>query len=161
MKKAVLTGFISELALSVCALTCLIVAVVFGQAALIVASALVMLALLYIAGGFYVEHVKPENTYFDWAIWFWNIFCVEWTWNIFCVEWTWNIFCKQWVWNTFCVEWTWKTFCKAWTWEIFCKAWVWNTFCKAWVWNTFCKAWVWQGFCIGIVYKLFNKGSRA
>ena len=105
MKKAVLTGFISELALSVCALTCLIVAAVFGQAALIVASALVMLALLYIAGGFYVEHVKPENTYFDWAVWFWNIFCVEWTWNIFCKQWTWNIFCVEWTWNIFCKQW--------------------------------------------------------
>ena len=142
MKKVVLTGFISELVLSACALSCLVISAVFGQAALIVASALVMLSLLYIAGGFYAEHVKPENSYFNWVVWFWNIFCVEWTWKIFC---------KQWTWKTFCVEWTWNTFCKAWTWEIFCKA---------WVWNTFCKAWIWQGFCIGIVYKLFSKSSR-
>ena len=139
MKKAILTGFISELALSVCALACLIVAAVFGQIALIIGSAIVMLALLYIAGGFYAEHVKPENGYFDWVIWFWNVFCVQWTWEIFCKVWVWNTFCKAWVWNTFC------------------KAWVWNTFCVAWTWKTFCKKWVWQGFCIDIVGKLFSK----
>ena len=138
MKKPVLLGLICELSLAVLALVCLIIAAVFGKVALVIASAVVMLALLYIAGGFLMEHYKPGSTYFDWAVWFWNVFCVEWTWNIFC---------KQWVWNIFCVEWTWKTFCKAWTWETFCKAWVWNTFCKAWVWETFCKEWVWQIFC--------------
>ena len=142
MKKTILTGFISELALASLSLACLIVAAVFGHAGLIVASVLVMLSLLYIAGGFYMEHVTPGSQYFNWAVWFWNVFCVEWTWNIFCKEWTWN------------------TFCKAWTWEIFCKKWTWNTFCKEWVWETFCKKWVWQAFCINTVYKLFTEKKQ-
>ena len=111
MKKAILTGFISELVLFACALACLIVAAVFGQIALIIGSAIVMLALLYIAGGFYTEHVKPGNCYFDWAIWFWNVFCVQWTWQIFCKEWVWNTFCVAWVFETFCKKWVWQNFC--------------------------------------------------
>ena len=142
MKKTILTGFVSELALSACALACLIVAAVFGKAALIVSSAVVMLALLYIAGGFYAEHLKPGCSYFDWVFWFCNVFCVEWTWNIFCKTWTWEIFCKKW------------------TWQIFLKQWIWQTFCVSWVWQTFCKKWVWQSFCIGVVYNLFHKDKQ-
>ena len=138
MKKTILTGFISELALATLALACLIMAAVFGKVALIVASVFVMLSLMYIAGGFYMEHVTPGFKYFNWAVWFWSVFCVEWTWNIFCKEWTWN------------------TFCKAWTWNTFCKKWTWNTFCKEWVFETFCKKWIWQAFCINTVYKLFT-----
>ena len=147
MKKPVLLGLICELSLAVLALVCLIIAAVFGKVALVIASAVVMLALLYIACGFLMEHYKPGSTYFDWAVWFWNVFCVEWTWNIFCKQWVWNIFCVEWTWKTFCKAWTWETFCKTWVWNTFCKTWVWNTFCKAWVWETFCKAWVWQIFC--------------
>ena len=111
MKKTILTGFCSELALASLALACLIMAAVLGDVALIVTSALVMLSLLYIAGGFYVEHVTPESKYFDWVVWFWNVFCVEWTWEIFCKKWVWQTFCREWVWKTFCIEWIWQAFC--------------------------------------------------
>ena len=133
MKKTILTGFISELALAFLALACLVVAAVFGEVALIVASVFVMLSLLYIAGGFYAEHVTPGSKYFNWVVWFWSVFCVEWTWNIFCKQWTW------------------QTFCKKWTYE---------TFCKAWVWETFLKKWVWQAFCVNTVYKLFTNTKQ-
>ena len=151
MKKSIRAGFISELSLAVCALACLVVSAVLGNVGLIIGSSVVMLALLYIAGGFYAEHRQPGCAYFNWVAWFWTVFCVEWTWNTFCKAWTWETFCKTWVWNTFCVEWTWNTFCKAWTW---------NTFCKAWVWETFCKKWIWQSFCINIVYKTFSKKNE-
>ena len=139
MKKPILIGFICELALAACALACLIIAAVLGSVGLVIGSALVMLALLYIAGGFLMEHLKPGCNYFDWVAWFWTVFCVQWTWEIFCKKWTWEIFCKQW------------------TWEIFCKKWTWEIFCKKWTWETFCKAWVWQTFCVNILYKKFDK----
>ena len=130
MKKPLLIGLIVELVLSALALACLIIAAVFGKVGLIIGSAIVMLALLYIAGGFLMEHLHPGTKYFDWAAWFWNVFCVAWTWEIFC---------------------------KVWVWQIFCKAWVWEIFCKKWVWQKFCKAWVWQTFCVNILYKKFDK----
>ena len=166
MKKPVLIGLICELSLAALALACLIIAAVFGKVALIIASAVVMLALLYIAGGFLMEHYKPGSSYFDWAVWFWNVFCVEWTWKIFCVEWTWNIFCKAWTWEIFCKAWVWNKFCKEWVWNTFCKAWVWNKFCKAWVWEAFCKKFMWKTvhldkfwstFCVAWVWEVFCK----
>ena len=162
MKKPILIGLICEATLAALALACLIVAAVFGKVALIVASAVVMLALLYIAGGFIMEHYKPGNGYFDWAIWFWNVFCVEWTWKIFLVEWTWKTFLVEWTWKIFLVEWTWKTFCKEWVWETFCKKFMWKTvhldkfwhvFCVEWVWKVFCVAWVWEVFCKKFMWK--------
>ena len=162
MKKPVLIGLICELSLAALALACLIIAAVFGKVALIIASAVVMLALLYIAGGFLMEHYKPGSSYFDWAVWFWNVFCVEWTWKIFCVEWTWNIFCKAWTWEIFCKAWVWNKFCKEWVWNTFCKAWVWEAFCKKFMWktvhldkfwSTFCVAWVWEVFCKKFMWK--------
>lgn len=111
MKKIILTGFISELALATLALACLIVSAVFGKVALIIASVFVMLTLLYIAGGFYAEHAIPESKYFNWVIWFGTVFCVEWTWNIFCKKWTWETFCKAWTYETFCKKWVWQAFC--------------------------------------------------
>ena len=166
MKKPILWGLICEVSMAALALACLIVAAVFGKVALVIASAVVMLALLYIAGGFVMEHYKPGSTYFDWAVWFWNVFCVEWTWKIFCKEWTWNTFCKAWVWEIFCKKWTWNIFCKEWVWKTFCKAWVWETFCKKFMWKTvhldkfckvFCKVWVWQIFCKQWVWQTFCK----
>ena len=98
MKKPLLIGLITELVLSALALACLIVAAVFGKVGLIIGSAIVMLALLYIAGGFLMEHLHPGTKYFNWVAWFWNVFCVAWTWEIFCKVWVWQIFCKAWVW---------------------------------------------------------------
>ena len=103
MKKPLLIGLICEVSLALLALACLIVAAVFGKVALIIASAVVMLALLYIAAGFVLEHYKPGNKYFDWAIWFWNVFCVEWTWKKFCKAWIWEAFCKDRFWYGFCI----------------------------------------------------------
>ena len=166
MKKPILIGFICELALAACALACLIIAAVFGKVALIVGSAIVMLALLYIAGGFLMEHLHPGNGYFNWFIWFCNVFCVEWTWKIFLKSWTWEIFLKQWTWNIFLKSWTWEIFLKKWVWNTFCVAWVWNTFCVAWVWNVFCKDWMWTKvhvdkfwnvFCVAWVWNVFCK----
>ena len=138
IKKPVLIGFICEVVLSLLAIACLVVASVFGKVGLIIGSIVVLLALLYFAVGFALEHFMPGNPYYSWIIWFGNVFCIEWTWNIFLKKWTWEIFLKKW------------------TWEIFCKEWVWNTFCKAWVWETFCKDWFWYGFCIGKIYNKYR-----
>lgn len=86
MKKINLIGLISECALAVCALVCLIIAAVAGETALIVASAIVMLVSLYIAGGFLADHLVPEFNYFGWVVWFWNVFCKKWVWQNFCVN---------------------------------------------------------------------------
>ena len=166
MKKPILIGLICELSLALLTIACLIVATVFGKVGLVIGSVIVLLALLYLAAGFVLEHLMPGNPYYGWIIWFGKVFCIEWTWNVFLKKWTWDIFCKEWVWNTFCKEWVWNTFCKEWGWETFCKEWVWETFCKEWVWETFCKEWVWQifcmekvwhGFCINKVYRRFKK----
>ena len=166
MKKTILIGLICELSLALLTIACLIVAAVFGKVGLVIGSVIVLLALLYLAAGFVLEHLMPGNPYYGWIIWFGKVFCIEWTWNIFLKKWTWDIFCKEWVWNTFCKEWVWETFCKEWVWNTFCKEWVWETFCKEWVWETFCKEWVWQifcmekvwrGFCINKVYRRFKK----
>ena len=139
MKKNNLIGMISEFVLAAGALVCLIISAVYGNVALIIASSVVMLALLYIAGGFLVAHLAPDFNYFGWVIWFWNVFC------------------KEWVWQTFCKKWVWNTFCKGWFFPVFCKAWVWETFCVAWVWQTFCVKWIWRGFCVNLLYKKFDK----
>ena len=163
--KPIIIGLICELAIALLALVCLIVAAVFGKVALIIGSAIVMAAILYIAAGFVLEYYKPGNVYFNWVIWFWNVFCKEWVWEIFCKAWIWEVFCKKFMWKTvhldkfyyvFCKKWVWQTFCKAWVWNTFCKEWVWNTFCKEWVWQIFCKEKFWQGFCINRVYRKFN-----
>ena len=99
MKKPILIGLICEVSLALLALVCLIVAAVFGKVGLVIGSAVVMLALLYIAGGFVMEHYKPGNKYFNWAIWFWNVFCVEWVWEAFCKDRFWNGFCIGMVYN--------------------------------------------------------------
>ena len=148
MKKPILIGLICELSLALLTLACLIVAAVFGKVGIVIGSVIVLLALLYFAAGFVLEHLMPGNPYYSWIIWFGKVFCIEWTWNIFLKKWTWDIFCKEWVWNTFFKEWIW---------EIFCKEWVWETFCKEWVWQIFCKEKVWHGFCINKVYRRFKK----
>jgi len=104
MKKPLLIGLICELVLAVLALACLVVAAVFGKVGLIIGSAIVMLALLYIAGGFLMEHFKPGTSYFNWVAWFWNVFCVQWVWQIFCKTWVWEILCKQWIWQSLCID---------------------------------------------------------
>ena len=139
IKKPILIGLICELSLVLLTIACLVVAAVFGKVGLVIGSIIVLLALLYLAAGFVLEHFMPGNPYYSWIIWFGTVFCIEWTWNIFCKEWTWNIFIKKWTWN------------------IFCKEWVWNIFCIEWVWNIFCKEWVWQAFCINTVYDKFRK----
>ena len=157
MKKPILIGLICELSLALLTIACLIVAAVFGKVGLVIGSVIVLLALLYLAAGFVLEHLMPGNPYYGWIIWFGKVFCIEWTWNVFLKKWTWDIFCKEWVWNTFCKEWVWNTFCKEWVWETFCKEWVWETFCKEWVWQIFCMEKVWHGFCINKVYRRFKK----
>ena len=86
MKKTNLVGLIAECGLAAVALFSLIFAAYHGNAGLIVASALVLLGLLYAAGGFLMEQYKPGSKYFDPAIWFWNVFCKEWVWQRFCVN---------------------------------------------------------------------------
>ena len=157
MKKTILIGLICELSLALLTIACLIVAAVFGKVGLVIGSVIVLLALLYLAAGFVLEHLMPGNPYYGWIIWFGKVFCIEWTWNIFLKKWTWDIFCKEWVWNTFCKEWVWETFCKEWVWNTFCKEWGWETFCKEWVWQIFCMEKVWRGFCINKVYRRFKK----
>ena len=157
MKKPILIGLICELSLALLTIACLIVAAVFGKVGLVIGSVIVLLALLYLAAGFVLEHLMPGNPYYGWIIWFGKVFCIEWTWNVFLKKWTWDIFCKEWVWNTFCKEWVWNTFCKEWVWNTFCKEWVWETFCKEWVWQIFCMEKVWHGFCINKVYRRFKK----
>ena len=157
MKKPILIGLICELSLALLTIACLIVAAVFGKVGLVIGSVIVLLALLYLAAGFVLEHLMSGNPYYGWIIWFGKVFCIEWTWNVFLKKWTWDIFCKEWVWETFCKEWVWNTFCKEWVWETFCKEWVWETFCKEWVWQIFCMEKVWHGFCINKVYRRFKK----
>ena len=184
MKKPILIGLICEVSLALLALACLIVAAVFGKIALVIGSAIVMLALLYMAVGFVFEHFNPGNAYYNWIIWFWNVFIVEWTWKIFLVEWTWKTFIVEWTWKIFCVKWIWNVFCKKFMWktvhldkfwQVFCVEWVWNVFCKKfmwktvhldkfwqvfcvkWVWQTFCKAWVWETFCKAWIWEAFCK----
>ena len=87
MKKSNLIGLISELSLAFCALICLVISAIFGNISLLVVSAVVMLVLLYAAGGFLAQHLKPELDYYLPARWLWNVFCKQWVWQIFCKKW--------------------------------------------------------------------------
>ena len=86
MRKPLLLGFILELVLALCALTILIVGAVINAPGLAVFAGIVMAALLYVAVGFLWEHFRPGTRYFDWAVWFWRVVCVEWVWRKFCVN---------------------------------------------------------------------------
>ena len=86
MKKSNRLGLITELALSAGALVCLIIAAVFGNVPLLIASVVVTLVLLYIAGGFLADHLKPGCNYFGPVIWFWNVVCKKYVWQKFCVN---------------------------------------------------------------------------
>ena len=121
MKKTHLLGMIIQLVLAAVALSCLIIASVYENVALIIASAVVLLALLYIAGGSLVAHLAPKFNYFGWVVWFCKVFCVKWVWQTFCLGWFWPVFCKAWVWDTFCVKWVWQTFCVKWVYQKFDK----------------------------------------
>ena len=114
MKKPLLIGLICELSLALLAIACLVVAAVFGKVGLIIASSIVILALLYLAAGFILEHFMPGNPYYSWIVWFGNVFCIEWTWKIFCKEWVWETFCKDWFWYGFCIG---KIYNKYRTWD--------------------------------------------
>ena len=169
MKKLNLIGLISEIALAVCALVCLIVSAVYGYVALIVISALVMLGILYIGGSFLANHIAPSFNYFAYPIWFWEVFCKTWVWQTFCVEWVWQTFCVKWVWQTFLVKWVWQTaivkwfalkFCKdiLWNklrlnvvWRVFFVKWVWQTAIVKWFALTFCKKWIWEKLRLKVV----------
>ena len=148
MKKLNLIGLISQSALAAVALLCLILSAINGYVALIVISALVMIAVLYLAGSYVANHFAPELNYFAGPIWFWNVFCKDWVWNVFCKEWIWGVFCL-----IFCKKWVWEIFCKSWVWETFCKNWVFDTFLKKWTWNKFCKEWIWSAFCVKFMWR--------
>ena len=104
MKKPLLLGLICEIALSACALAVLIVSAVIGAVGPAIFAGVVVIALLYIAGGFIMEHFRPGCHYFDWVEWFITVFCVDWIWNTFCKSWIFETFCKKWVWQKFCIN---------------------------------------------------------
>ena len=72
MKKSIRNALICEVILFALALAALIVAIVFEKVGLIIASAIVMAALLYIVGGFIFEHFKPGNKYFNGVRYVWK-----------------------------------------------------------------------------------------
>ena len=109
MKKSIKIGLISELALALCSLICLIIAAANGAGWLVAASAVVTLALLLIAGRFLAEHLNPGCNY---AEWLWNVLCKKWIWQTFCVQWVWKTFCVHLVWQTVCVNNIYKKFDK-------------------------------------------------
>ena len=101
MRKPLLIGLICEFSLALGALAILIAAAFLNAPGLVVVSALVMLALIYIGVGFIFEHVKPNCGYFHWVEVFVTVFCVEWVWNTFCVDWVWHSFCIGKIYNKF------------------------------------------------------------
>ena len=93
MKKTNLWGLITELGLTACAIVYLVLAIVFGNVALIVASSITVLVLLYIAMSFLADHLNPELNYFGWLIWLYNTFLKlvlkplhKWVWKPFFVN---------------------------------------------------------------------------
>ena len=104
MRRSLKIGFICELCLASLSLAILIAAAVIGAPGLAIAAGLVSAALIYIAVGFLYEHYRPGCRYFDWAVWFWCVFCVKTVWQKLCVELIWRRFCVKTVWKKFCVN---------------------------------------------------------
>ena len=101
MKKTLLLGLICELLFALCAVGVLIAAAFLNAPGLVVASAIVIAALIYTAVGFIVENAKPNSGYFNWVERFWTVFCVEWVWETFCVNWVWHGFCIGQIYNRY------------------------------------------------------------
>ena len=101
MRKPLLIGFILEVVFALCALAILIAGALLNAPGLAVFAGIVTAALIYAAVGFVVESYKPGSNYFDWVVWFWQIFCIEWVWKTFCVDWVWYGFCIGKIYNRF------------------------------------------------------------
>ena len=91
MKKKNLIGLIYELSLSLVALVCVIIAAIYGNVWLILASVFVFVALLLMAGWFLAGYLGNKDCY------------VKWLWQVFLKNWVWQIFIKKWIWQTVCL----------------------------------------------------------